>query len=408
MTAALADPTILSHLSSNTERVCVVSAGKAAWPMAAAADAALGERVRALLVSGPRGSAHLSGAVEWIPAAHPLPDDASVRAGSRALAIARDAGAAGEPLLVLLSGGGSSMLAAPPDGVPLRDKRAVIDTLMRRGANIRQLNGVRRHVSAIKGGRLAAAAGRSVTLAISDVHDPEDDPATIASGPTIADRTTPADALAVLDDLRIIAPVSVTSHLRAATASGHSPPALAPGAHLFHVVGHRRRAMQGAARLAAQLGYRVHIEEAPSRGEARDAGRQFAERALACVVTGEPTCVIASGETTVRVIGDGRGGRNQEFALGAAPVLARHSGWLLASAGTDGIDGPTDAAGGIVTTTTLTRAAAAGVDIARSLARNDAYDALARLGDLIVTGPTGTNVGDVHLFLTAADPERPT
>jgi glycerate-2-kinase len=157
--------------------------------------------------------------------------------------------------------------------------------------------------------------------------------------------------------------------------------------------------MQGAARQAARLGYRVHVEDVPSRGEAREAGRQFAERALARRAA-EPTCVIASGETTVRVVGDGTGGRNQEFALGAAPVLAGNAGALLTSAGTDGIDGPTDAAGAIVTTTTIARAATGGIDIARALARNDAYKALARLGDLIITGPTGTNVGDLHLLLT--------
>lgn len=373
--------------------------------MAAAAHAALGERVRASVVGGPRGGATLPDAAEWIPSAHPTPDDSSVRAGARALAIAQDARSAGERLLVLLSGGGSSMLCAPAPGVSLADKRGVIESLMRRGADIRQLNCVRKHLSAIKGGRLAAAAGHSVTLAISDVHDPEDDPATIASGPTVADGTHPADALAVLAALRVPAPASVRSHLLSPGAAGHSTIALLPGSHHFRVVGNRRLAMQGAARLAAQLGYRVHVEAAPSRGEAREAGRQFAARALAHTVAGEPTCVIASGETTVRVVGDGRGGRNQEFALGAAPVLARNAAVLLASAGTDGIDGPTDAAGAIVTTTTIARAAAAGVDIARALARNDAYKALARLGDLIITGPTGTNVGDLHILLTG---ERPT
>jgi glycerate 2-kinase len=369
--------------------------------MAAAAHAALGERIQASLVSGPRGAVNLPDAAEWMASAHPLPDDSSVRAGARALAIARDAKSAGDPLLVLLSGGGSSMLCAPAAGISLADKRAVVEALMRRGADIGQVNCVRTHLSAIKGGRLAAAAGRSVTLAISDVHDPEDDPATIASGPTFGNGTRPADALAVLDSLQIPAPASVRSHLLSGNASSHSTPGPMPGSHHFRVVGNRRLAMQGAVRRAAQLGYRVHVEEAPSRGEAREAGRQFAERALAQSVAGEPTCVIASGETTVKVVGDGRGGRNQEFALGAAPLLARSAAVLLASAGTDGIDGPTDAAGAIVTTTTIARAAAAGVDIARALARNDAYKALARLGDLIITGPTGTNVGDLHILLTA-------
>ena len=375
--------------------------------MAAAAHGALGARIQTSLVSGPPGAVNLPDAAEWIASAHPLPDESSVRAGLRALAIAREARTAGEPLLVLLSGGGSAMLCAPPPGVPLGDKRGVIDTLMRRGADIRQLNCVRRHVSAIKDGQLAFAAGRTVTLAISDVHDPEDDPATIASGPTVADGTAPSDALAVLDALRITAPASVRSHLQSASASSPRTPALVPAANHFRVVGNRRLAMQGAARRATQLGYRVHIEDVPSKGEAREAGRRFAERALAHIAAGEATCVIASGETTVRVVGKGKGGRNQEFALGAAPVLARKAAVLLASAGTDGIDGPTAAAGAIVTATTIARAARAGVDIKESLARNDAYHALARLGDLIITGPTGTNVGDLHMLLTGVNSQTP-
>ena len=374
--------------------------------MGAAAHAVLGGKIRTLLVSGPPGAGNLPDGAQWMASAHPLPDDSSVRAGTRALEIAREARTAGEPLLVLLSGGGSSMLCAPPPGVPLADKRAVIATLMRCGADIQQLNGVRRHLSAIKDGRLGIAAGRSVTLAISDVHDPEDDPATIASGPTVADGTRGSDALAILDALRVAAPASVRAHLQATRSSSHSAPALTGSTH-FRVIGNRRLAMQGAARLATQLGYRVHIEDVPSRGEAREAGRRFAERAVMHSVAAEATCVIASGETTVRVVGDGRGGRNQEFALGAAPVLARNAAGLLASAGTDGIDGPTDAAGAIVTSTTIERAARAGVDIRESLARNDAYRALSRLGDLIITGPTGTNVGDLHLFLTAVNSQRP-
>lgn len=376
--------------------------------MGAAAHAVLGGKIRTLLVSGPPGQGNLPDAAEGMASAHPLPDDSSVRAGTRALEIAGEARTAGEPLLVLLSGGGSSMLCAPPSGVPLADKRAVIATLMRCGADIRQLNGVRRHLSAIKDGRLGIAAGRSVTLAISDVHDPEDDPATIASGPTVADGTRASDALAVLDALRVAAPASVRAHLEATGSSSHSTPALPTGSTHFRVIGNRRLAMQGAARLATQLGYRVHIEDVPTRGEAREAGRRFAERAVTHAGAAEATCVIASGETTVRVVGDGRGGRNQEFALGAAPVLAWNASGLLASAGTDGIDGPTDAAGAIVTSTTIARAARAGVDIRESLARNDAYYALSRLGDLIITGPTGTNVGDLHLFLTAVNSQLPT
>lgn len=386
-------------------RVCVVAAGKAAWPMMRAATRALDARIATAVASGPRGAGDLDPRVEWIEGAHPLPDDASVRAGTRALDIAAEAKLAGDTLLALLSGGGSAMLAAPVPSIPLAAKRALIRALLLAGGDIAQLNCVRKHVSAIKGGRLAAAAGRSVTIAVSDVHLPEDDPGTIASGPTAPDTSTARDALEVIERLRVTPPAAVRAHLEA-VRDGRAPETVRPGdprlaAASFDVVANRRTAAKGAEREARRRGYAVHVVDAPTRGEAREAGRRFAELALATRPVAGAACVIASGETTVTVRGPGKGGRNQEFVLGAAPVLARGDRMaLVASIGTDGVDGPTEAAGAVASSTTLARCDALGIDLAAVLARNDAYPALQRLGDLITWGPTFTNVGDVHVLLT--------
>lgn len=401
MVSALAGPA--APLLSTSD-IRVIAAGKAAGPMAAAALAALGPRVRAGLVAGPAVGGSLPPSIVRIDAAHPLPDEQSLEAGRLALAIAADAAAAGDLLLVLLSGGGSSMLALPAPPLSLADKRRTIARLLRAGVGITPLNVVRKHLSSIKGGRLAAAAGRSLTLALSDVHDPEDDPATIASGPTAVDTSSYADALAVVRPLAADLPPAVIAHLERGAAGGveETPkpgdPRLRDAAYL--VIGNRHAATASAAAEARRRGYEPVVVPAAVTGEARDAGRAFVQMALARAGPRRGLCVIGSGETTVTVHGRGRGGRNQEFVLGAAAVLEQTPAALLASAGTDGIDGPTDAAGGITSSSTMARAAAAGIDLDAALADNDAYAALQRLGDLIVWGPTGTNVGDVHVLLT--------
>lgn len=372
--------------------------------MAAAAVAVLGPKVRAGLVAGPAGGGHLPPSFVRLDAAHPLPDDRSLEAGRRALAIAAEAAAADDLLLVLLSGGGSSMLALPAPPLSLDDKRRTIACLLRAGIAITPLNVVRKHLSSIKGGRLAAAAGRSLTLALSDVHEPEDDPATIASGPTSADTSSYADALAVVRPLARELPPAVIAHLARGAAGEvddtptRGDPRLRHAAYV--VIGNRHTATAGAAAEARRRGYDPLVVPGAVTGEARDAGRAFVESALARAGSRRGVCIIGSGETTVTVRGRGRGGRNQEFVLGAAAALEQAPGALLASVGTDGIDGPTDAAGGITSASTIARAAAAGIDLDAALADNDAYTALQRLGDLIVWGPTGTNVGDVHLLLT--------
>lgn len=370
-----------------------------------AASMVAGMEVRGGIATCTPPGGHFPGNMEFIPGAHPLPDANSVHAASRALAIAARARADNDLLLVLLSGGGSSMLAAPAPGVSLDEKRRAVDALMRTGVDIARLNCVRKHLSAIKGGRLAAAAGRSLTLTISDVHDPEDDPGTIASGPTAADPTTFADALEVLRHLPCEVPAAVRAHLESG-AAGDLDETLKPGdpalaSAEYEVIANRRAAMEGAAAEARRRGYAVRIIDPPTRGEARVTGRIFAETAIAIRSAAGPCCVIASGETVVTVTGSGHGGRNQEFVLGAArPLALDRKLWVVGSAGTDGVDGPTDAAGGIASSATLARLQALGVNVDEVLARNDAYAALERLDDLVKWGPTGTNVGDVHVALT--------
>ena len=399
----------MDRLSSDD--VTVIAAGKAAWLMAAALDprnenhAAQRFEVATGIIAGPRIDRFtVPDAFQWFDASHPSPNAMSEAAGRRALSLASERGRRGS-LLVLLSGGASSMLAVPARGLSLQDKVVTARVLMNAGAAIAELNCVRKHLSAIKGGRLAAAAGgRTVTLAISDVHGPvPDDPAVIGSGPTVADPTTYADALGMVraTGVKDSLPPTVIAHLERGDDESPKPGDERFGDAYYEVIGNRRLAMEGAARQGRALGYDVHLMDEATSGEARDAGESFAVAALS-KKNAQRICVIASGETTVRVRGHGRGGRNQEFALGALRTIdgsARDSTMVLASAGTDGIDGPTDAAGAIVDATTTMRADRQGVRAETALLENGAYDFFQPLGDLILWGPTGTNVGDLHVML---------
>lgn len=366
----------------------LISAGKAALPMARTATDILRDRVAETIVAA---------------SGHPLPDHGSVRAGRAALELARRAG--DRSLLLLLSGGASAMLCVPADGITLEEKAAATRTLMNGGIDIHDLNCVRKHLSAVKGGRLGAAVRSSLTLAISDVHYPvEDDPSTIGSGPAAADPTTFADAFDIAAAAGPL-PMAVMRHLRAG-AAGDLEETIKPGDPRLArarvvVVGNRRTALAGAAACAESLGYAVKVVPEPTVGEAAAAARAFVARALEYLPRlNRPVCVLAAGETTVHVAGRGRGGRNQQFALAAAAKLTDR-GVVLASAGTDGVDGPTPAAGALVDSTTCERARRAGLSVERALADNDAYSLFETLGDLIVTGPTGTNVGDIEILLTA-------
>lgn len=392
MDAALraCDPRILlsraldRHPLPGSSLVNVVAAGKAAEPMLEAFIARYGSRIRARAAG--RGG-------------HPLPNAESVNAGTAAMRLADESRARGELFVLLLSGGASAMLEAPADGITLDHLASVTKALLRSGRPIDEINAQRKQMSAIKGGKLALRAGRSITYAISDVHAPvEDDPAVIGSGPT------------VLTD--------------AAGAGGHGPGTGVEAT--FILAGSRRDAMDGASAEAARLGYDVRRVEPPTLGEARDAARRFVaslgDHGARGLQAAGRLAVISSGETTVALSPDSRGtgGRNQEFALAAALALAQsglelkqasrsadvRGDWALASVGTDGIDGPTDAAGAIVDATTLARATAAGLDPRAALLSHDSYPFFERLGDLIITGPTGTNVGDLQVFLSGPGASR--
>ena len=386
--------------------VYLVAAGKAAWPMAMTMSDLLADRLQHCVVAG-QNDRPLGGREGWavFASGHPVPNEASVDAGQSAIEAARKSGDGW--LVVLLSGGASAMLAVPAPPLTLGQKIDATSALLRAGTPIDRLNCVRKHLSAIKGGQLASAAARSLTLAISDVSAPlSDDPSVIGSGPTVGDSTTFADALEIVRSVEGF-PDAAISHLKRGVA-GQVPETIKPAdrrladAH-YAVIGNRRTAMAAAAAEAASLGYAVEVLPDPVTGESRDASLLFVRHAHAIARNaGRPLCVIASGETTVRVSGMGLGGRNQEFALAATPLIAGIGrAALLAAAGTDGIDGPTDAAGAVVDSSTAERAQRAGLDWEEALRDNDAYRFFEPLGDLIKWGPTRTNVGDIQIMLIA-------
>jgi len=374
--------------------------------MATAAARRLGPRVRAGLVVASTPASVPDG-FELIVGGHPIPTAESERAGRRALELAGSL-QADERLLVLVSGGASALMAVPADGIALEDKRATTDRLLRAGADIHALNTVRKHLSSIKGGWLAARAGGACdALVISDVVG--DDPSFIASGPTVADASRFEDALDVLRrfDGEGAYPPAVVARLRnggtAAAPETPKPGDVRLAQTRTTVIGSRRDAMAGAAAEAAALGYHVSRLDDAVIGEARTTAVAHLRATLARAAgLGRPTCIVSSGETTVHVTGRGRGGRNQEFALAVADLLADAGGAAaVASVGTDGIDGPTDAAGAIADSTTIARAGAAGLIPGRYLSDNNSYAFFEALGDLIHTGPTGTNVGDLQVILLA-------
>jgi glycerate-2-kinase len=384
----------------------VVAAGKAAVPMARAALQWTNGDVRGGLVVSPEPAPGMT-PLEAIVGQHPQPGEGSERGGRRALAIAAMVPAS-DTLLVLISGGASSLLAVPAAGITLEEKRITTGLLLRAGADIYAMNTVRKHLSDIKGGRLAAACtAPSRTLVLSDVVG--DDLSVVASGPTVADGSTYFDALQVLDRRggRQRYPRAVVAYLEAGM-NGQHPESPKPGDPRLvrastTLVGGRHDAMHGAAAEARRRGYQTIVLDGPVTGEARGAGAELAQRALGVRSASGPACVIASGETTVTVTGSGKGGRNQELALAAAVVLAQTlTATVFASVGTDGVDGPTDAAGAMVDPTTLRRAEEAGLPpAARFLDTHDSYAFFDALGDLIRTGPTGTNVGDLQVCLLA-------
>ena len=384
--------------------VHVVAAGKAAAAMASAFLALRHLQIQQALAIGTHTHPDLPTSVEWIESSHPFPDARSQVAGERAIALAQRVHS-GDALVILLSGGASALMAAPIDGISLADKIETTKLMMASGADIHALNTVRRHLSKVKGGRLAAACvGTTVTLAISDVVG--DDLNAIGSGPGVADATTWADAAAALERYGGDAHLSEVRHLLARGAAGAIPDTPKPGDGSLkrsqaRVIGSRIDAMEGARQAALARGYHPVVIAEPVTGDAREmAPRWFARVQELTHGTPRPACVISSGETTVRVTGKGRGGRNLEFALAIAPSMASPNAMAMASIGTDGIDGSSGVAGGIVDSTTMARAAALGLEAPGNyLAANDSLAFFAPLDDVVRLGRTDTNVGDLQVIL---------
>ena len=390
-------------------RLIVLAVGKAALAMAEGARRALGGRIDRGLALAPSqsGGGKAPAGFEVLRGGHPLPDEDGVR-GALALAEAARQAGPDDRLLVLLSGGGSALLTLPSGEVTLADVRATTALLLAAGAPIGELNAVRKHLDDLKGGGLARVAMPAPVraLVLSDVvGDPLD---VIASGPLEPDPTTFADAIAVLERRALWerAPERVRRHLGLGR-DGQVRETPKPGDPPFAgvrstIVGNVARAAEAAAAEAKRRGYHAHVNSVTVTGEASEVGRALGAlvRALAPRTAGQPPiALIAGGETTVTVRGNGRGGRNQEVALGAALDLDGVGGVVVMSVGTDGVDGPTDAAGAFGTGSTARRAREAGLDAADHLARNDAWTLFDRLGDLVRTGPTGTNVMDLMVVL---------
>jgi glycerate 2-kinase len=393
---------------ADVRRVLVVGAGKASAPMAAAVEDVLGERVRVEgSVTVRYGHAAPTRSVRIREASHPVPDAAGLEATRAMVELLEDTDQR-DLVVCVISGGGSALLMLPADDITLEDLQQTTDALLRSGASINEINVVRKHLDTVKGGGLArlAAPAPVITLVLSDVvGNPLD---SIASGPTVPDTSTWAEAAAVLDRYELWArvPASVAERLRAGLA-GRLPETPKPGDPIFEhtqtvVVGSNLVACAAAAAAASQLGLRSLVLTSFVEGEAREVGRVLAgvlrEVDASAHPLARPCCIVAGGETTVTVRGQGLGGRNQELCLAAAFPLRGLSNVVLASIGTDGNDGPTDAAGACVDGTTLDRAAALGLDPASYLANNDSYTFFDRLGDLIRTGPTNTNVNDLYLL----------
>jgi len=393
------------HLPSPPKgRTIVVGAGKAAASMAKAVEDHWDAALEGLVVTR-YGHGMACRRIEVIEAAHPLPDRAGQEAAERILGLVKGL-SADDLVLCLISGGGSALLTLPAPGITLASKQAISKALLRCGATIAEINCVRKHLSAIKGGRLAAACApaKVVTLAISDV--PGDDPSIIASGPTVADPTTCADALALLDRYAIGDNAAI-SYLRNCAEETPKPgdPRLARAEVIL--IATPQNALQAAAAVAVKAGFTPLILGDSIEGEARDVALVHAGIARQIVRHRQPAtppCVLLSGgETTVTVRGHGRGGRNAEFLLALALALDGQANVHALACDTDGIDGSEDNAGCVLSPDTLARAAALGLNARAHLADNNAYDFFSALDDLIVTGPTRTNVNDFRAILIAAD-----
>jgi glycerate 2-kinase len=390
------------------EDIRLVGMGKASAAMARPLADLLGERIAGGVINVKRGHGLPLPGIRINEGGHPVPDEDGLRGTLEILDLAEKAGPR-DLLLCVVSGGGSALSPAPVEGLTLQDKQEVTRRLLECGATIHEMNAVRKHLSRIKGGQLARAAYPStvVTLLLSDVIG--DEPGTIGSGPTVPDRSTFHHCLEILErrGIRNQLPAAALGILQEGTR-GARPETPKPGDPAFErvrnvVVGGNALALDGAKARAAELGYNTLVLSSFLDGEAREAARVHAAVAREILVrnnpVSRPACILSGGETTVTVRGDGLGGRNQELALAAALAIRGLEGVVILSGGTDGSDGPTDAAGALVDGGTVDRALAAGMDPHAFLARNDSHGFFQPLGDLLVTGPTLTNVMDIQVVL---------
>ncbi len=386
---------------SRVDRIIVVGAGKASARMAQALEKVLGRRVADGLVIVKTGHALPTKRIAIREAAHPIPDRAGLHATQQLLSLVKHLGPR-DLLFVLLSGGASSLLPAPVPGVTLTDKQRTTRLLLRSGATINEINIVRKHLSVIKGGGLATSTrAKIVTLILSDVIG--DDLGSIGSGPTVADSSTFADAVDVLERYRIwrAVPIAVRHYLDRGR-KGIVPETLKPGSRrvrsVHHqIIGTNRFMLEAVAHTAGMIGLRTILLPTAVLGEASSAARQLT--AVSERIVKRPCCVVAGGEPTVTVTGKGKGGRAQEFAAAAAWEIAGLPNTWVVALGSDGTDGPTDAAGAMVSGETVARAKRSGVNLRSAVNRHDTYPAFKTLGCHIHTGPTGTNVNDLYLLL---------
>jgi glycerate 2-kinase len=394
----------------NFDRIFLIGAGKAAVQMAAAVEAITGTRLTAGIVVTKQGHATSRlRRIEIIEAGHPIPNHAGIRASAAIRALLTELNAR-DLVLVAISGGASALLSAPAQPITLGAKQKTTDLLLRAGATIYELNAVRKHISTLKGGQLASLAypATVVGLILSDVIGDRLD--VIGSGPTAPDPSTFTDATDVLRKFGLLktVPGTVRERLEQGLREeiGETPK---PGDPIFQhvhniVIGSNRLALEAAAREAKTRGFHPLILSSVIEGEAREVARTHAQICREVAMSGNPVpspaCLLSGGETTVTVKGKGKGGRNQEFALAAALEIDGLRDSVVLSAGTDGTDGPTDAAGAIATGETIRRARQRGLDPAKHLTENDAYPFFDALGNLVKTGPTGTNVMDIHVLLS--------
>jgi glycerate 2-kinase len=404
----------LLHVADRTydlqqyEAVYAIGVGKAGAAMALALESMLGERLRGGHVIVKYGHGGPLNRVTLHEAGHPIPDEAGVRATRALIDFVKNRGRR-DLLICLISGGGSALSPAPVEGLTLAEKQEVTRLLLTCGATIHEINALRKHISQIKGGQLARLASPAtlVTLVLSDVVGDALD--VIASGPTVSDPSTFADCLEILRQYRLLeqVPEAVRRHLQAGL-SGVIPETPKPGDAVFAqtqtlIIGRNLQALEAASRQAGELGYQPLILSSGIEGETREVAKVHAAIAREVLASGHPlgapACLLSGGETTVTLRGQGKGGRNQEFALALALDIRQSPGVAALSGGTDGTDGPTDAAGAVVDWTTCARAEALGLEPRLALESNDAYLFFERLGDLLITGPTQTNVMDVRVML---------